>query len=1121
MGSRVTGQSFLNATDPLASAWVSANAGAGKTRLLTDRVLRLLLGGNAPSRILCITYTTAASAEMKTRIHAVLSRWSALEEKELQRELAQLNGHAADRPTLRRAKTLFTSVLEAPEGLRIQTIHGFCQSLLKRFPLEAGVQPNFSVLDEGEAAALVREAALKIYALGEKEAGGVTDALEALEGRMSESSLRGLIGELIGERRHLHTMFNLPGGVNAVSRKLYAALSLPPGVDADVLIGEEFAYTPQELALLHEGARAMQRGKGKDAERGEWIAAWLECPHRSAEAFESYAKAFIKSGGGMYKDIHSRGCIDDETVIAALRAEQTRVHGMRQKLQSLRVARTSMEVLHVAHALVAIYDALKDMRAALDYDDLMLLARDLLTRPGIAPWVLYKLDGGIDHILLDEAQDTAPEQWQIIAALATEFFAGEGARAEAERTLFVVGDVKQSIYSFQGAAPEGFERWRAHFRALAQGAGKRFMEEELPHSYRSAAPVLQAVDAVFAGEENAMPHLLKREGFAGKVEWWPLVEAKEREEKTPWELPLVNKQPEQPMQVLAQRIAATVAGWMAERRLLEAKGRPVKLSDIMVLVRRRSPFGDMLTRSLKRKGIAVAGADRMVLTDNLAVQDMMALGRFLALPEDDLSLAELLRSPLFGFSDAQLFALAYRREGSLWAQLQAAGEEVFAQAVEKLERYAQKAERCTPYAFFAHVLEACAERRRITGRMGEEYNEALDEFLNQLLLYESKHTPSLQGALHWLELSKAEVKRDMEMGVDAVRIMTVHGAKGLQAPIVILPDTASTPKSRDRLLWQEAEDGSDLAFWSPSQQQDDALTRALREQRHAADMREYRRLLYVAMTRAEDELYICGYESQKKNDKSETWHQRVKDALAPLARRCDTPCGEGLSIEAAQEKETAAQAVAVSEAEESVLPGFLLTPPGEEPVHVHLRMGHAEDDGFSPLEEEAAIQRSEGFALLLKRLPAVAEEDRRIAADALLRNFAALDAESRTETAQSALALIGDTRWRGLLAGHALADVAVCGNVDGARITGRIDLLAVHEHAVWMLYNETHRRPPASVGHLAFFAQQGLAHHHALLRKIYPAKRLHMVVAWCLNRTLAEVPAEAFTLRHALLDEMA
>ena len=563
--------------------------------------------------------------------------------------------------------------------------------------------------------------------------------------------------------------------------------------------------------------------------------------------------------------------------------------------------------------------------------------------------MLYKLDGGIDHILIDEAQDTNPEQWRVIETLAREFLAGEGAR-DATRTVFAVGDVKQSIFSFQGADPSAFERMREHFGAGVRAAHGRWDEVELGVSFRSTRAVLEAVDRVFAGADarlgvaldgRPIAHRAARDGAGGLVELWPPVEQRPTDAPAPWRPPIDRIPGDDVEARLARLVAARIQRMVRGGETLESRGRPIQARDIMVLVRRRGRFGEELVRALKERGVEVAGVDRMVLTEQMAVMDLIALGRFALMPDDDLMLATVLKGPLIGLGEDDLFALAHRREGRLWDALRRRAGEApsFADAHARLSHVLARADATPPYEFYAHILGPGGGREKLVGRLGFDAEDPIAEFLDQALVFERSRAPSLEDFLHWLEAGAIEVKRDLEHERrDAVRLMTVHGAKGLQAPIVFLPDTMQVPAKTPRLLWADDSTGSDGAegplLWPPSRAAEEQVCAA--ERGRLADRRdaEYRRLLYVAMTRAEDRLYVCGW-SRMRAAPEGCWYNLIRRGLEGaaatehdefLARAEEIDAANVLRVTSAQvtpAPETAPQAAA---ADEETLPSWATRP---------------------------------------------------------------------------------------------------------------------------------------------------------------------------------------------------
>ncbi|HJU19721.1 MAG TPA: UvrD-helicase domain-containing protein, partial [Stellaceae bacterium] len=654
-----------------------------------------------------------------------------------------------------------------------------------------------------------------------------------------------------------------------------------------------------DLDGLRAAAAALAAGSATDSGRGTIIARWCEAAEARSDLIDFYAAAFLTDKGEIRKTLITKAAAAAAECKAAaiLAAEAERVKTFLEARAAGEVLAATTALVDLGAALLDRYDRQKRREGRLDYDDLVLKTLDLLQAQGVAPWVLYKLDGGIDHILIDEAQDTNPEQWRIVAALAEEFFAGEDPRGR-KRTVFAVGDAKQSIYGFQRTDPQAFLDMRQHFEWRVNAARQQWLTLPLELSFRSAAPVLAAVDAIFRQPQAQdgvvldgaeIRHLAARSGQAGLVELWPPIAPDPEEEP---QLPFARQRLLPPSARLAAAIAATIRRWLDTGERLPARDREIRPGDVMVLVRRRNAFLGELLRALKQRQIPVAGADRLVLTQQLAVQDLIALGRFLLLPEDDLNLATVLKGPLFGIDEESLFDLAHGRGAeSLWSRLRAraAADPRLREIAERLSALLARADFVPPYELYAEILGAGGGRRAVLERLGPEAADPVEEFLSLALAYEREHVPSLQGFLHWLATGETEVKRDFAARErDEVRILTVHGAKGLEAPIVFLPDTMQVPSPRADLVWTRKEG---VPLWRPrgnlSVPSHDREREALRRR----EMQEYRRLLYVALTRAQDRLYVCGWETQKKAPEY-CWYALCRAGLKTIAAPFDFDAGD-------------------------------------------------------------------------------------------------------------------------------------------------------------------------------------------------------------------------------------
>ena len=877
------------ASNPSASSWASASAGTGKTYVLARRVLRLLLNGVLPARILCITFTRAAAAEMTNRIARQLSTWALKDDHALCEDLSELIGRAPDEGEVKRARTLFATCLNAPTGMRIQTIHAFCQALLKRFPIEAGASPHFQVIEESDQRALLDRVRNMVLADAGSGLGRFAPELELLAPLGGSDDLTNLLGGFLKHRGRLRALLRDEATVAAAIRRLYREVGFADDASEAALVAEACAEERFDREGLMRAMGGLQRGARTDVERAERIAVWLAAGEAVRPAgLDSYAQAFLTRGHQPLARLATKNVVESmPDILDILHCEADRLADLYDCRKRLRIVERSAALARLGAAVHQRYEAEKSRRAVLDFDDLILKAETLLTHEVENEWVLYKLDGGIDHILVDEAQDTSPQQWRLVEAIAQGFFAGTGVRSTPaedrlpSRTVFAVGDAKQSIFSFQGADPVAFDRVRQRFGQQVTAAGENWSPVDLGVSFRSVQEVLDVVDSTFAEgpatdgiieDGMATVHIAQRQGHSGMVELWPVIVSERSELPTPWTVPEVARDTTSSTEQLARRIARQVRAWLDgpaglvwDRTVDPPVRRTARAGDVMILVRRRNELVDALIRALREEAIEVAGADRMELIEQLAVMDMLAIADFLLLPEDDLTLATVLKGPLFGFNDDQLFDLAYERgKVSLWSRLQAAHDPESKAAAEALSRLLAMVDYTAPYELLKAILTgdgAPTGRERFWARLGPDAIEPLEELLNLALSYQQDHPPSLQEFLDWLRRSDIVIKRDMESVTDAVRIMTVHGAKGLQAPIVILPDTTSIPKKTDKFLWPPLSGDAEpdiLPLITPSNEDADAWTADLKDAVLKAQRQEYNRLLYVAMTRAEDTLIVCG-----------------------------------------------------------------------------------------------------------------------------------------------------------------------------------------------------------------------------------------------------------------------
>jgi len=1145
------------ASNPRASAWVSANAGSGKTFVLARRVIRILLSGTPASRILCLTFTKAAAATMSNRIFQVLSSWTALDDARLTAALVEIEGapEGGRLPAARleAARRLFAQAIETPGGLKIQTIHAFCESILQQFPLEADLGGNFEVLDDRLGRELIQQArdAVLVAASSAPEGDALGAALATALDEVGEFALDGALQAVIGQRIALRRWMREAGAIDGVVRDLARALGVAPGASDGELVAEMLASPEFPDAVLAGLVEDMTGGAKTDLAQAERISE-ARTPTLAPEVrLAAWWSVFFtqKDEPKAARSLATKAIVERHPDFPERAArEVTRLTELADRRAALATVRTTAALLTLADRMIGGYEQAKKARGALDFDDLVARTVDLLSRSDAAAWVQYKLDKGIDHVLVDEAQDTSPAQWEIVRGLSGEFFVGETAR-RVNRTLFAVGDEKQSIYSFQGAAPDAFSGSRAEFARRAGEAGRDFDDVKLYLSFRSTTAVLSAVDRVFADEAirarllsdptDYTNHTAARASAPGVVEVWPMIQAEKLEPPQDWTAPIDRASAAAPWVRLAGRIADEIARLLAPGSRLEGTGLRPTPKDIIVLVRKRGAFVEAMNRVLKERGIPVAGQDRLKLSDHIAVADLISLGRALALPEDDLALAEALKSPLFEATDDDLIRIAATRgeRESLTAALQRVGaeDERLGAMARLLESWRELSTRVPVFELYTRILSADGGRRRFVARLGSEADDVLDEFLALALTADRGPAPSLTRFVEGLAEDAPEIKRELDETRDEVRVMTVHGAKGLEAAIVFLVDPGAAPASAAHDPKLVALDvagrppgAAPILAWSRGKA-DPAIVAARRNAHRDAAAAEYLRLLYVAMTRAADRLYVCGHTGLRGAD-ADCWHRVVEAALAPTAEKIPQDDGseilrwrEGPSLAlSAEEKPEAAAETSVD------LPPWIGDAPPEVVPPRRVMPSTASDERTAPSavaadrgagDGELDLLRGTLTHKLLEMLPDLAPERRAtVAARWVAARGGALPQDARHRIVAEVLAILEDPAFAGVFAPGSRAEVAIVGRIETTRgetieVSGRIDRLAIGPDEVLIVDHKTDRAPSTDAAlSEAHVAQTAL--YRVLVGRLYPGRRIRCALLWTALPRLEEIPA-------ARLDETA
>ena len=1106
------------AADPTLSAWVSANAGSGKTTVLANRVVRLLLEGVEPANILCLTFTKAAAANMSNRVFDRLAAWTTLSDAELDAELQKLGAPAFSDAGRRKARRLFARALDTPGGLKVLTIHAFCERVLHQFPFEANVPAAFGVVDDRLKDELIAKARERVLT----EAGRDPDsalgcALACVIELESDGGFQKALDDMLRRRQELVALLRGPGSSLTVAlERLQKALGLLPGETLEAIEARILDEVP-EPAVLDELIGWLSASGSTD----QGLADCLRAAASSAAPAERravYLGLCLTRNGELRKNFVTKKLREGRPDLAARMDEEfARLAALLDKRRAALVVRRTQALMTLAEAVQASYEEQKARRGALDFTDLIEKTRALL-RNVDAAWVLYKLDGGLDHILVDEAQDTSPEQWDIVRALTAEFTAGDGAHPR-HRTVFAVGDEKQSIYGFQGAAPDQFDAMSRLYEGAHQQARLAFRKVPLTQSFRSTADVLGAVDAVFEREiahrglsvDAVGPtHETARLGAAGRVEVWPLVtpEPTLLPDKA-WNAPFDELALKSPVARLAQRIAEAVEGWI---KGFDCSGPcpAVTPGDVLILVRTRNALFDAILRALKRRGVPVAGADRLDVGTHIAVLDLLALGDALLLEEDDLALGCVLKSPLFGFTDDDLLRLAPERSGSLRDALRA--DPACAEAEARLTAWSAEARALRPFDFYATVLGRDGGRQKIRARLGVEAEDALDEFLRLALAFEQTEAPTLTGFLAWMRAASATIKRDLDVAGSEVRVMTVHGAKGLEAKTVLLADAGVPPSGRfDAPVFTLSEPGAppdapDLLVWSPRGKEDPEPVAQARQRERDKAQAEHRRLLYVALTRAEDRLVVAGHCSDEDGDIDEaSWYALARDALEGQARTVEAYGGTVLVYSPSGGAPAAGAEPAAVPAPSAAAPDWLLRTAPAEPatpprVAPSLLLPHVVPPGAARAADDGIPARERGRLLhsLLQYLPGFPVDERADAAARFLAQSAALlDADQRQSLAGEALALIGNPELETIFSGEARTEVAVTGSVDLSgtvlRVSGRVDRLVMTPDQILVVDFKSDRPVPDAVP--AAYAAQ-LALYRAVLSRVFNGRQIGCALLW-------------------------
>lgn len=1149
------------ASNPVNSAWVSANAGSGKTFVLAQRVVRLMLNGVAPSKILCLTFTKAAAAEMSNRVFRQLSDWSRMDDAQLREQLHNTGEINPSQKKLRTARLLFTRALESPGGLKIQTIHAFCEALLHQFTLEANTSGHFEVMDDFAQLSLLTEARQKTMEATLQN----PELAEAISSAMqygSDQAIENGLQAIIYDRQKFQ---NWIGANDLDIGKAIAALGAALGVDTHedepVLAQRLLDSLPISEPVFKEIGLVASHLDYKECRRVSALISAYQQQTSPARKFDLRLALYQTQNKSFLKGLPGVKALYDEMARAKelFESELEAIKQASDYYQNWKMLAGSLGLFKLADSVLQNYGHQKKFRGLLDYNDLIDRAANLLTRSDVRQWIQFKLDQGIDHVLVDEAQDTSPTQWEIINAIIEEFFAGTSANLVNNdiltgKTIFAVGDQKQSIYSFQGAEPEMFSHQKVSLSKKAKDAQSPFADVKLPISFRSTRDVLSAVDKVFEnplfakglqGEDEPVIHEPIRESDPGEVEIWPMFKSLKTESQKHWLLPVDHISEEHPTSRLAKQIAATVKQWIDNGKFLPGQGRKITYGDILILVRKRDRFASAITRELKQAGLSVAGADRLNLVTHIAIEDLISLTKWALFPEDDLSLAEVLKSPLFDFSEDDLFEISIREQSdTLWQSLCKKGLEGnsphFSHVQSQLIYLQNLATTVPPYEFFSEILAVNSGRKKLRARLGNEVDDVLDAFLLEALNHTTNGGTGLQQFIHALETASPDIKREMDLQKDEVRVMTIHSAKGLEAPIVFLVDPGSpafNPNHRPAVLKTDIIEPYPAFLWQPAKENETKHTAKLNEKIKDKAEEEYRRLLYVGMTRAEDKLVICGY-SGRTSGKQTTWHEMV---MSSLGEQCETfQMDEETAYrwtathpsrkdrpQIAQQRTAVINVASLPDwATTPLAPEFKIIPPlspsiAASNIEQRLRQHDQTNTSNAPLAENFALQKGNATHHLLQFLPNLETTNRAARARAYLaKTYSDWSDAQHQLVCDSVMAIIEGEQFQHLFSSQSRAEVSMTGVLDAdginRRINGQIDRLIITNSNIIIADYKTDRSVPEHEDQFSNSYIIQLAIYKNILEQIYPGKQVECLLLWTSIPKITPISAELLNSRFNL-----
>lgn len=1099
------------ASNPRNSAWVFASAGSGKTKVLVDRVLRLLLDGVKPNKILCLTFTKIAATEMQNRINSELSKWVLLNDAELLEKLTRLSGSTASNSDLKKARILFVKILDDEEKIKIQTIHSFCQNLVKIFPFEAGIKPNFEVIEKSQEKLLLQKAQkeiLKRAAYSEY----LKDLVIKINASLHEETFSELISDLLNKKEQLATLKEKFFGIDGVIAEVFKNFSLPEMASQKYLeeIFAEFLNQINQKKLLGLAESLENTGLVNNSKIAAGIRKFLN--NLNIENFSKYREAFFNKENQPRKV--SKEIAQNHDLNSFISSQQEIINNFSEQLNSYKICQSSALLLKFVDQILEIYSDLKNQNAFLDYNDLIIKTNSLLNNPDFSDWIKLKMDGFFDHILIDESQDTNHKQWNIIKALCEDFFSGFGASSN-KRTIFIVGDEKQSIYSFQGAEPNISQEIFSYFAEKLKDHPVKFYKINLNNSFRSLESILQAVDLTFSGEKERSAitkisdfkdHKAIREGV-GKFEIWPQIKIKKTEKKEispkwkyEWKIDFSPTKTYDEAEFLAESIAIKIKDWVENNRILESYDRPLNYGDFMILLRNRTNgFDKILAKFFYQYNIPIASLSAINFSDNLLIQDLLSAAKFTLLNGDDLNLACLLKSPFFAISEEELLEICLIKNShklNIYQALQKT--EKFTEIRNQLDELITKSEELNCFEFFYFLLNEKKFRKKFINHFGKNSAEILDKFLIKTFDFCKNFSPNLQKFLDFIEKLDPEISPSSAQN-NQVLITTIHSVKGLQAPVVIISDccfiTNQLPSTKEKISWINFGEDT-LPVWCAKKNEENELLKIHRENKKQSAKDEYLRLLYVAMTRAENELYIGGFGNA---DNEESWYQIIKNAVINKAYSTEffdkelNNLNEKFEIEnkilgLGNQEYSYKKTTNNSQLENQILPEFITQ-------QKFIKISNPSHSAANQIDQSQIKGR-----LIHKILEIIGKNHQANKiwltdlSKKIIEKEEFLNLKEKEEISHQIINFISSTQFQDLFSsGKIECEVPIGGSLENQIISARVDLLVIKENEILIIDYKSDESLSQSIPQPYIYQ---LKLYQKLLQKIYPDKKISCGILW-------------------------